>query len=117
MVASTSARCVVNGIWCIYAFPTLWAVTRSTDAAVLSTKICCIRCVQPRWDQGTFDGRAKHFLTTTNPMNALASDEELEKAKELVTLYRYRRTLGPRGMRVAFSCDVCGGCGFTTVIH
>ena len=42
----------------------------------------------PRYDQSTFEGRAKHFFATTNPLNVLASDVELEKAKEIVTSYR-----------------------------
>lgn len=43
---------------------------------------------QPRWDQGTFEGRARHFFTTTNPLNVLASDDELDKAKALVEAYK-----------------------------
>lgn len=43
---------------------------------------------QPRWDQSTFEGRARHFFTTTNPLNVLASDEELDKAKELLDQYK-----------------------------
>jgi len=39
----------------------------------------------PRYDQNTFTGRAKHFFITTNPLNVLASDAELDKAK--VTQY------------------------------
>ena len=42
----------------------------------------------PRYDQNTFEGRAKHFFSTTNPLNVLASDEDLEKAKQIVTAYR-----------------------------
>jgi len=42
----------------------------------------------PRYDQNTFDGRAKHFFSTTNPLNVLATDAELEKAKSIVEAYR-----------------------------
>ncbi|KAF0700432.1 Aste57867_9057 [Aphanomyces stellatus] len=43
---------------------------------------------QPRWDQSTFEGRAKFFFTTTNPLNVLASDAELDAAKTLVEQYK-----------------------------
>ena len=42
----------------------------------------------PRYDQNTFEGRAKYFFTTTNPMNVLATDVELERAKSIVMDYR-----------------------------
>jgi tricarboxylate carrier len=42
----------------------------------------------PRYDQSTFEGRAKHFFITTNPLNVLASDEELDRAKTIVDAYR-----------------------------
>lgn len=42
----------------------------------------------PRYDQNTFEGRAKHFFITTNPLNVLATDEELNRAKEIVDSYR-----------------------------
>jgi len=43
---------------------------------------------EPRWDQGTYVGRAKHFFSTTNPLNLLCSSDELDKAKELVDKYK-----------------------------
>lgn len=42
----------------------------------------------PRYDQSTFEGRAKHFFATTNPLNILASDDELNRAKQIVESYR-----------------------------
>lgn len=42
----------------------------------------------PRYSQDTFEGRAKHFFITTNPLNVLATDEELDKAKSIVDNYR-----------------------------
>jgi tricarboxylate carrier len=42
----------------------------------------------PRYDQNTFEGRAKHFFITTNPLNVLATDEQLNKAKDIVEAYR-----------------------------
>ncbi|KAJ1422436.1 sideroflexin1like protein putative [Ochromonadaceae sp. CCMP2298] len=43
---------------------------------------------EPRYDQTTFEGRAKHFFATTNPLNVLATDDELDTAKKIVTEYR-----------------------------
>jgi hypothetical protein len=43
---------------------------------------------KPRYDQSTFEGRARHFFATTNPLNVLASDAELEKAKAIVLAYK-----------------------------
>jgi hypothetical protein len=47
-----------------------------------------IKIDAPRYDQSTFEGRAKYFFTTTNPLNVLASDRELDRAKEIVESYR-----------------------------
>ncbi|RHY28399.1 hypothetical protein DYB32_006003, partial [Aphanomyces invadans] len=65
----------------------------TSDATMASARI---NLDAPRWDQSTFEGRAKHFFTTTNPINVLASDEELDAAKSLVEQYRYRQNALPR---------------------
>lgn len=43
---------------------------------------------EPRWDQGTYVGRARHFFTTTNPLNLLVANEDLQKAKAVYLGYR-----------------------------
>ncbi|KAJ8264535.1 hypothetical protein GJAV_G00150420 [Gymnothorax javanicus] len=43
---------------------------------------------EPRWDQGTFMGRAKHFFTVTDPRNVLLSSQTLEDARLTVENYR-----------------------------
>lgn len=46
-----------------------------------------IDLTKPRYPQDTYLGRAMHFFSTTNPVNVLASDEELQHAKERVEAY------------------------------
>lgn len=54
-------------------------------AAEISTSI---NIKEPRWDQGTFVGRAKHFFTVTDPRNILLTNEQLAHAHKVVTDYR-----------------------------
>uniref|UniRef100_A0A3B3S9L3 Sideroflexin-3 n=1 Tax=Paramormyrops kingsleyae TaxID=1676925 RepID=A0A3B3S9L3_9TELE len=50
---------------------------------------------EPRWDQGTFMGRAQHFFTVTDPRNVLLSSETLEDARVTVESYSRRGIVKP----------------------
>jgi hypothetical protein len=43
---------------------------------------------EPRFAQGTYWGRAKHFFVTTNPVNLWATQEQLEEAKDLLDQFK-----------------------------
>lgn len=50
---------------------------------------------EPRYDQGTYLGRLKHFFVLTNPLNNIASDKQLDEAKAVIDNYRKTKTLPP----------------------
>nr|XP_032806550.1 sideroflexin-1-like [Petromyzon marinus]XP_032806552.1 sideroflexin-1-like [Petromyzon marinus]XP_032806553.1 sideroflexin-1-like [Petromyzon marinus]XP_032806554.1 sideroflexin-1-like [Petromyzon marinus] len=47
-----------------------------------------INIKEPRWDQGTFTGRAKHFFTVTDPRNVLLSNDTLNAASNIIENYK-----------------------------
>lgn len=67
--------------------------TATTMSGELSLNI---NIKEPRWDQGTFMGRAKHFFMITDPRNVLLSSETLEGARDIVENYRWEVSPGDR---------------------
>ncbi|XP_076338430.1 sideroflexin-2-like isoform X1 [Tachypleus tridentatus] len=58
----------------------------------------------PCWDQTKFIGRLKYFFSITDPRHALASEEQLYKAKELLALYRLgKEPLGTTNEQVLYA--------------
>ena len=43
---------------------------------------------QPRYDQSTYLGRLKHFSELTDPRNLLATEKDLQNAKQLIADYK-----------------------------
>jgi tricarboxylate carrier len=52
----------------------------------------------PRFDQSTFIGRARHFATVTNPLNLLATEQQLNDVKYIVEAYRSGKSLEDLGI-------------------
>uniref|UniRef100_UPI00398E8DFB sideroflexin-3 n=1 Tax=Pristiophorus japonicus TaxID=55135 RepID=UPI00398E8DFB len=48
-----------------------------------------INLKEPRWDQGDFMGRAKHFFMVTDPRNVLLSSAALEAARTIIENYKH----------------------------
>lgn len=43
---------------------------------------------KPKYEQGTYVNRAKHFFLLTNPLNLLASGKDLDNAKRIIVEYK-----------------------------
>uniref|UniRef100_A0A1I7S873 Sideroflexin-2 n=1 Tax=Bursaphelenchus xylophilus TaxID=6326 RepID=A0A1I7S873_BURXY len=50
---------------------------------------------KPRWDQKTFEGRLKHFFTTTNPLNLFTSEQKLNECQKIVNDYVKHKNYPP----------------------
>jgi hypothetical protein len=44
---------------------------------------------KPRYDQSTYEGRARHFFYVCDPRTVLASDKELDNAKNIVQVNEF----------------------------
>lgn len=51
-----------------------------------------IDLTKPKYDQGTYMNRAKHFFLLTNPLNLSASDIDLDNAKRIIEEYKAGKT-------------------------
>ncbi|KAK7111059.1 sideroflexin-1-like [Littorina saxatilis] len=48
---------------------------------------------EPRYDQSTYTGRARHFFITTNPLNLFASGKQLDEACDIVQRFKKGETI------------------------
>ncbi|XP_066149470.1 sideroflexin-1 [Euwallacea fornicatus] len=60
-------------------------ITKMPDSEEEAKKI---NLDEPRFDQNTYMGRAKHFIQTTNPLNLFVSSRKLDDAKCLIQSYK-----------------------------
>lgn len=70
----------------------------TTEVTSTTATASRINLNNPRYDQSTFEGRAKHFFITTNPLNCLATEQELLEAKRIVDEYRNGKDLNELGI-------------------
>uniref|UniRef100_A0A182JLB7 Sidoreflexin n=1 Tax=Anopheles atroparvus TaxID=41427 RepID=A0A182JLB7_ANOAO len=54
----------------------------------MATVLPRVNLDEPRYDQSTYLNRAKHFLIVTNPLNAFATEAQLDRAARIVRDYR-----------------------------
>jgi len=58
----------------------------------------------PMYDQNSFDGRARHFLKVTNPLNIFTSSADLDKAKQLVDMYKSKTEPAGTSLEEVWRC-------------